>query len=344
MAMRAQYLTPSASIHCYTVEWEDDVMSWKTFLSDVIGSTNPDEANEISLRGQLSRLWMELEMKGPLDIQNNGIHASSSAFEALVERSIWYKQSLKSDPYFGTRLIAEGISSKTLREWSMNCVINDTKLFDHMKYLGADDCIEKAKSLLKIPSSSLRISSPKNMNLALSTPHLPVIQNKAIAAKSGSKSLNRRLFERALAQDYKEFANNESYGFTQYGNPETRLTTHSLTSQQSQQHENYHQFRVTERKMSYQKTTYSDTVKNLWNANARDRYISDTVSLHDSECEANDMDQPATSFQQPQPLQSQRRHKNSFSKKLEGRGVDGPTLHHIPSGEDAVPDPHIHLI
>ena len=333
MAMRAQYLVPTASIHCYTVEWEDDVMSWKCFLRDMIGSTDPDEAAQTSLRGQLNHLWMELNIKAPLDIQNNAIHASSSAFEAMVERSIWFKQSLKGDPYFGKRLIAEGVNAKTLREWSMNCVINETRLFDHMKHLGADDCVEKALALLNNPAgtTSLQLLPPQpTTTVAISTPHLPRIQSKS--GQSGCKSLNRRLFERALAQDYKEFANNESNGFMQYGNPETQLTTQSMTSQKVQQHENYQQIHVLERKMSYKKTTYSDSVKNLWNTKARDRYISDTASLHESECEGNeDMDHPATSYQQQQQAMPQPRGRHgSFSKQP----VDGPSLQHIITGDD----------
>jgi hypothetical protein len=318
MAMRAQYLSSSASIHCYTVEWEDDVMSWKSFLRDVIGGTDPEEAKECSLRSQMNRLWMELNIKAPLDIQNNAIHASSSAFEAMVERSIWFKQSLKGDELFGKRLISAGVNAKILREWSMNCIVNETRLFDHMKHLGADDCVEKALSLLQSPAtaSSLQLVPSKNKNPIVSTPHLPSIQNKVVG-QSGSKSLNRRLFERALAQDYKEFASGDSHGFNNE-HPETQRSGQAVYSQQIQSSDgkNFQQIHVTQQNVSYQKTTYSDTVKNLWNSKARDRYISDTASMHDSECEANDMDQPATSHHPP------RSSSGSFSK-------EGPTLNLI---------------
>jgi len=297
MAMRAQYLSPSASIHCYTVEWEDDVMSWKTFSRDVIGSTDPEEAKECSLRSQVNRLWMELDLKAPLDIQNNAIHASSSAFEAMVERSIWFKQSLKGDPYFGKRLVAAGVNSKILREWSMNCIVNEIRLFDHMQHLGADDCIEKALALLCSPatSSSLQLVPTKNMNPIVNTPHLPTIQGRA-AAQSGSKSLNRRLFERAMAQDYKEFASDESHGFTVDHHPETRSGQAMHSHHMQRNGENgFQHVHVTQQNVSYKKTTYSDAVKNLWNTKARDRYIPDSASIHDSECETSDMDHPATS-------------------------------------------------
>lgn len=337
MAMRAQYLTPGASIHCYTVEWEDDVMSWQNFLRDVVGCSDPEEAAESSLRSQMGRLWMELNIKAPLDVQNNALHASSSAFEAMVERSIWLKQSLKGDPHFGKRLVAAGVSSSVLREWSMNCIVQEARLFDHMQHLGADDCIEKALALLRgsaaasaistSSSSSLQLVPAKGLAMALSTPQLPIIQSKT-PAQSGSKALNRRLFERALAQDYKEFASGEGHGF---GNLDSSAVAPSSSSQQMTMQKQLQQFNGTQQNMSFQKmTTYTDTVRSLWNTKARDRYISDTSSMHGSECEeASDMDAPATSLQpQPQPRKSSyntitaNADNTSFSK-------DGPTLNLI---------------
>jgi hypothetical protein len=347
MAMRAQYLTPSASIQCYTVEWEDDVMSWKSFLRDVIGNTDPREAKEESLRGQITRQWMELQVKAPLDIQNNAIHASSSAFEAMVERSIWFKQSLKGDPLFGKRLIAAGVPSKTLREWANNSIIRESRLFDHMNNLGADDCIDKALELLKtnpLTSTALQIIPKKGMSQVTGTPHLPAIQSKAAAqSQSGSKCLNRRLFERALAQDYKEFAGQESAGYGGGGKPETQHYTQQMNTQQQypqqlfsqqpmmnnaqqqqqlqyeqQQQQSYQHIQVTQRKVSYQKmTSYSDSnskPNEFWNTKHSDRYINETSSMHDSE-EANVSDQPATSHQS---------RNNSFvNANGNGEGADG---------------------
>ena len=278
-------------------------------------------------------------MKGPLDIQNNGIHASSSAFEAMVERSIWFQQSLKSDPYFGKRLVSEGVPTKTLRDWSMNCIVHDSRLFDHMLELGAEDCIAKALELLKISNESNTVQLFPSNSVA-SAPQFPSIQNRA-AFQSGSKSINRRLFERAMAQDYKEFASNESGGFTPFVLPDKHRLTHTGNSYQIQPHQNIERFQVTQHNMSYEKTTYSDQYRNSWKAEARDRYITETASIEDNECETNDVDQPATSsqlvkmqlkdnFQKKTDVPSGKTALKINNAKGDGRGnVVGPTLNHI---------------
>ena len=314
LAMRAQYLTPKASIYCYTVEWEDDLMTWNTFQRDIIGATNPDMASENSLRDQLNHKWMELNVKGPLNIQNNGIHVSSSAFEAMVERSIWFQQSLKKDENFGKRLLSEGIPVQTLRDWSMNCIVREARIFDHMLHLGADDCIAKALELLKIAPDLMtnEIVPFDNTSSVNSLPHFPSIPNKAVA-KSGSKSLNRRLFERAMAQDFQDFEMNEFSGAFPSNIVDTqRPLTQSKNSYQIQpHHRNFERIQITRQNMSYEKTVYTDAEHLGRRTGARDRYINDAVTMEEGEHESNDLDHPATVQSDNQHFKKSTREKSS---------------------------------
>lgn len=297
MAMRAQYLTANASIHCYTVEWEDDVMSWKNFLSDVVGSVDPDFAKEDSLRGLISQQWMELHLKYPLDILNNAIHASSSAFEAMVERSIWFKHSLKSDALFGKRMIAAGVPPKTLRDWSMNCIVNDCRVFDHMNNLGADDCIDKAMELLHRPSAAKTTETAAPVE---NTPQLPSIKQKP-QSQSVSRCLNRRLFERALAHDYNEFASLEAAGFSRHNSEMQlgRLPLRTLLASEQQLYsaDQSNNIQQGQWKHSGEKALLHSAQSKRQASKTHDRYLPDAASIHDSECEPNELDEPATSLE-----------------------------------------------
>lgn len=60
MAMRGKYTNEPASIHYYTVEWDPRVMSWKDFRSKLLGSTDPAEAAEGSIRREIYNSWQSL--------------------------------------------------------------------------------------------------------------------------------------------------------------------------------------------------------------------------------------------------------------------------------------------
>ncbi len=60
MAMRGKYTNEPASIHYYTVEWDPRVMSWKDFRTKLLGSTDPAEAAEGSIRREIYNTWESL--------------------------------------------------------------------------------------------------------------------------------------------------------------------------------------------------------------------------------------------------------------------------------------------
>jgi hypothetical protein len=149
MGMRAEYNTSPGAVHYFLVEWSSSMLDWGEFRTNVIGACNPLEAEPDSLRGALANKWLELKLQHPLDTMNNAIHASSSAFESCVERSIWFKNPLEQDAMFGQKLLAAGIPLQTLKEWSFNPKIFDKHIFDYMVNLDSAQCIAKAKVLVK---------------------------------------------------------------------------------------------------------------------------------------------------------------------------------------------------
>lgn len=149
MGMRSEYTTPPADVHYFLVEWTCNMLSWSEFRSKIIGSTNPYNADEESLRGRMAKEWLSLGHHHPLDIMHNALHASSSAFESCTERSIWFKNPVEKDAMFGQQLVAAGIPVQTLRDWSSNPKIFDKHIFDYMIDLDSAECTAKAILLLK---------------------------------------------------------------------------------------------------------------------------------------------------------------------------------------------------
>jgi hypothetical protein len=147
MAMRAEYLAANASVHYFLVEWDNGAMSWEDFRKKVIGVTNPSLARPESLRSIMTQKWDELGLSGPLDTMSNGLHASASAFEAMVERSTWTNTSPGSD-VFGSELLDLGLPLEVLQDWMSNVSVKGKPVFEHMEDKGSRDCLDTAKSLL----------------------------------------------------------------------------------------------------------------------------------------------------------------------------------------------------
>jgi len=146
MAMRAEYLAEAASVHYFLVEWDEAVMSWAEFRKKVVGATNPAFAHPESLRSVLSSRWEELGVDGPLDMMRNGVHASASAFEAMVERSIWLKVPMEQD-VFGAEVLEAGATPSQLSDWKLNVSVNGKPVFGLMAGLGSRGCLEVVRGL-----------------------------------------------------------------------------------------------------------------------------------------------------------------------------------------------------
>ena len=146
-AMRAEYLAAGASVHYFVVEWDNEAMSWDEFRKKVVGSTNPSLAHPDSLRSIMSADWEGLGLESPMNMMRNGVHASASAFEAMVERSIWMKITPELDDYW-PQLIDAGLTPDILRCWITNVFVMGKTVFDHMEDKGSRECIETVRHLL----------------------------------------------------------------------------------------------------------------------------------------------------------------------------------------------------
>ncbi len=144
--MRQQYENSEASIHVFNVEWDNSMMSWEDFTLNTIGDTNPKLAVKDSLRGSIFADWRNLNLKYEPNIEDNGIHASSSAFEGLVERSIWFMTQIVKDP-FALELVEASLPKQCVKEWCRNPVIKKKRLFEHFHGKGSAETIEIALQL-----------------------------------------------------------------------------------------------------------------------------------------------------------------------------------------------------
>ena len=151
MQMRSKFVEKSASIHCFEIEWDPNQLSWADFRGKVLGPTDPTAAPEGSLRKIILDTYEDLGIKEKPNKGDNGVHASASPFEGLAEKMNWLKVPIRKDT-FGSALIAEGISEKLLKEWSLDpqVQLEDGTLgsiFDALEDMDAAACLAKLKGL-----------------------------------------------------------------------------------------------------------------------------------------------------------------------------------------------------
>ena len=102
--MKAAYEKDGAEVHLLVVAWDPARLSWAAFKNDVIGATNPEQANEGSIRKKLLEQWDPLGLPEQPNGTDNGVHASAGPLEALKERLLWCGFDLEKDPT-GSRLV-----------------------------------------------------------------------------------------------------------------------------------------------------------------------------------------------------------------------------------------------
>ncbi|CUF98075.1 Hypothetical protein, putative [Bodo saltans] len=122
LRIREAFTAPNARVHWFVVSWEESALSWKTFRADVIGSTNPHNASDQSLRRRLLSQWRDLGLPDAPNVTDNGIHASAGPLEGLCERSIW----LNADPLdddVGVKLMFTGVPQEVITSLMANPVI-----------------------------------------------------------------------------------------------------------------------------------------------------------------------------------------------------------------------------
>jgi len=157
MSMRAKFVDPDVSIHCYEVEWSannssaDFSLTWSDFRSRVIGSTDPADAPAGSIRKTILEQWESLGLKSKPDNGDNGVHASASPLEGLAEKCNWLERDIANDA-FGRALLDRGMHQKIIEEWVLDPRVQllgddgsteQGSLFDALEDMDAKECLVK---------------------------------------------------------------------------------------------------------------------------------------------------------------------------------------------------------
>ena len=155
LSMRAEYCTPGAKIHWYTVSWPSEALSWSDFRTEIIGATDPAVAPTGSIRGILYDRYAKLGLPTKPTTGQNGVHASASPVDALLERSNWLGQTIPDDP-FGKGLLAAGVPLDAILQWKTDPQVTvegttsegkTISVFETLENLDADTSLETVSKI-----------------------------------------------------------------------------------------------------------------------------------------------------------------------------------------------------
>ena len=154
MTMRAGFVDPDCSIHCYEVEWDPKELSWEDFRGKVLGPTDPSQAPKGSIRRTILNEFKRLGLDAKPNKGLNGVHASASPFEGLSEKSNWLGKKIEDDA-FGAALMKAGLKKKVILEWCKDprvTVEADSmgSLFDALEDTDVGDCFTKLTEINKL--------------------------------------------------------------------------------------------------------------------------------------------------------------------------------------------------
>ena len=114
-SIRELFTAPQARMELMIADFDADKLPWRKFRNEVIGGTNPATAEPGSIRAHFYQQREALKMTG--SYRENVIHASASAFEALIEKTIWMADwPLERDPLW-QKLDKAGIKLEQLQQW-----------------------------------------------------------------------------------------------------------------------------------------------------------------------------------------------------------------------------------
>jgi len=153
-SMRQKFVSEGAAVRCMVCEWDESRVSWKEFRREVIGATDPSDAQPGSARAELLSRWQELGLASEPNMALNGVHASAGPLEGLKERCVWADASLETDELARALLGDAAIDKSTLERWlAENPVVTlgevTDKIFDLTEEISAASVVELAKSAAK---------------------------------------------------------------------------------------------------------------------------------------------------------------------------------------------------
>lgn len=141
----------------FICEFDSNQLTWKQLLKDVIGLYSI-ESNHLdqqipsltSIQGSIMLHWDSLGLlKSPMN-QGNCIHVSYSAFESMVDRLRWKKNSMIFTDLLGSKLLNLRIKTLQINQWLDNPLMkDDIPLFTHLHTLNSTECIEYLLNLIE---------------------------------------------------------------------------------------------------------------------------------------------------------------------------------------------------
>ena len=116
LGMREEFVSPTACVNYYVVQFDMHKTSWASFRGGFIGATEPSEAVAGSVRRACMLSWEELGLATKPSKACNCVHASAGPLEALKERIVWAGHALETDSV-GAALLEANVPLETLQEW-----------------------------------------------------------------------------------------------------------------------------------------------------------------------------------------------------------------------------------
>jgi hypothetical protein len=111
-AQIGHYTAPRSRVVALEIYWLD--RSWRSFRNDVVGATQPDQADPRSVRGVLLARAAELGL-GEVTISTNGVHGSAGPIEAMVELTRFLGVE-SGQTAMGAALGAAGVPVSTIKQ------------------------------------------------------------------------------------------------------------------------------------------------------------------------------------------------------------------------------------
>jgi hypothetical protein len=151
LGLRGHFSNSAIAVPYFVVEWKVGHWSWDHFLQNLIGDDDPARAKVSSLRGTLYRDWQNIGLGQCPNVIENCLHASESAFEALIEKKNWLPNWNMQGDYFFRQLLKTGIDEEEIEILSRNITLEGegSPLYDHLIYEDAATSIPILKELVK---------------------------------------------------------------------------------------------------------------------------------------------------------------------------------------------------
>jgi len=141
--MREKFTKAGVVVHWHVVAFESSKLPWKDFRSKVIGSTNPVDAADGSLRARIRDNWQSLGLAEETNYQDNGVHASASPLEALRERKVWLGDDVAADD-FGKKVAERSVVSLEKLVGNCDLILDDAEgpAFDLLEEMDAEETLK----------------------------------------------------------------------------------------------------------------------------------------------------------------------------------------------------------